>query len=180
MVVEIYIRFDCSRAFWDIFGARKEQKIKKRGYYEIEHIDNPCILTLTVNPKEYLELFEDKNSNKKHKGVKKGSSWIGLENFAQRTKSLVNLDTFEKNPRYTKQLSRLTVVAGEMVETTVVKNKFSQLNYKIFYFPNGIVSLPFYHSVLSKIGKFKQKKGKELKNISWKKKNTYILQKKRH
>ena len=72
--------------------------------------------------------------------------------------SLVNFDTFEKPPRDTKNVSKLTVVAGEMVKSTYVKNKFSQLNGKRFYFPDGIVSLPFYHPILSKINEFKQKK----------------------
>ena len=58
---QIYERFDSSHEFWDIFGARKEQKRKKLGYYEMEHIDDLCILTLADNPKEYLELLEDKN-----------------------------------------------------------------------------------------------------------------------
>ena len=52
-----------------MFWGRKKQQRKKLGYFEIEHIDNPCILTLAVNPKEYLELFEDKNLNKNHKGI---------------------------------------------------------------------------------------------------------------
>ena len=38
---QIYKRFDSSHEFWDIFGARKVQKKKKLGYYEIENIDNP-------------------------------------------------------------------------------------------------------------------------------------------
>ena len=33
-------RFDGSHEYWDYFGARKEQKRKKMGYFEIEHIDN--------------------------------------------------------------------------------------------------------------------------------------------
>ena len=57
----------------------------------------------------------------------------------------MNFDTFGKPPYDTKNVSRLTVVAGEMVKKTVVKNEFSQLNDKRFYFPDGIVSLPFYH-----------------------------------
>ena len=85
---EIYKRFDRSHLFWDILGARKEQKRKKLGYYETELLDNPCILTMVVNPKDYLELFEDKGVNKKHKGFKKGSSGLGFENFSQRIKSL--------------------------------------------------------------------------------------------
>ena len=135
----IYKRFDSSHEFRGILGARKEQKRKKLGYYETEHIDNPCILTLTVNPKEYLELFEDKNINKNYKGIKKGSSRFGLENFAQRIGSLVNFDTFEKLPRDTKKVSRLTVLAGEMIKSVYVKNKFFQINDKRFYFPKNII-----------------------------------------
>ena len=53
---KIYKRFDSSHKFWENFGARKEQKRKKLGYFEIEHIDNPCILTNAANPKEYFEM----------------------------------------------------------------------------------------------------------------------------
>ena len=144
--------------FWDILGARKEQKRKQLGYYEIEYIDNPCILAMAINPKEYLELFEDKGINKKNKGIKKGSSGLGFENFLLRIKSLVNFDTFEKPPHDSKNISRFTVIAGEMVKATVVKNKFSQLNDKRFYFPRGVVSLPFHHPNLAIIYEFKQKK----------------------
>ena len=118
---------------------------------------------MAVNPKEYLELFKDINLNKKHKGIKKGSSQLGFENFSQIIKSLVNFDTFEKPPCDTKKVSRLTVLAGEMVKASVIKNKFSQLNDKRFYFPDGIVSLPFHHPVLAEINEFKQKRAKELK-----------------
>ena len=69
---EIYKRFDFADEFWDIFRESKEHKRKKLVYYEIEHVDNPCVLTLVVSLKEYFELFEDKNLNKKHKGIKKG------------------------------------------------------------------------------------------------------------
>ena len=118
---------------------------------------------MAVNPKEYLELFKDINLNKKHKGIKKGSSQLGFENFSQIIKSLVNFDTFEKPPCDTKKVSRLTVLAGEMVKTSVIKNKLSQLNDERFYFPDGIVSLPFHHPVLAEINEFKQKRAKELK-----------------
>ena len=48
---KIYKRFDTSHKFWDIFGARKESRRKKLGYYEIENISNPGTLTLAVYPK---------------------------------------------------------------------------------------------------------------------------------
>ena len=92
---KIYKRFDSSDEFWSIFGARKPQKKKKLGYYDVEYINNPCILTLAVNPKEYLELFESKYLNKKHKGIKKVSSGLGFKNFSKRIGSLVNFHTFE-------------------------------------------------------------------------------------
>ena len=67
-------------------------------------------------------------------------------------------------------MSRLTVVAGEMVKSTFVKIKFSQLNDKRFYFPDGIVSLSFYHPILSKINEFKQKKGQKIEKCFWEEK----------
>ena len=158
----------------------EQEKYKKRKSYEIENIDNPCVLTLAVNPKEYLELFEDKNIDKKHKGIKKSSSGLGFENFAQRIGSLVNFGTFEKPPRDTEKVSKLnvnklsqSVMAGEVIRSTYIKNKFSQINDKIFYFPDGVVSLPFYYPLLSEVDQFKQeKKVKKLKNTSAKKKST--------
>ena len=151
---KIYKRFDSSHEFWDNFSARKEHKRKKLGYYEIEHIDNPCILTIAANPKEYFEMFEDENINKKHEGIKKGSSGLGFENFSQGIKSLNNFDTLEKPPADFKEVSRFTVKAGEMRKETVVKNKFSQINDKRFYFPDCILSLPLYQPKLKELNEF--------------------------
>ena len=50
---------------------KKESRKKKLGYYEVENINNLCIITLVVNPKEYLEVFKDFKLNAKHKGIKK-------------------------------------------------------------------------------------------------------------
>ena len=83
---------------------------------------------------------------------------------------LVNFDTFEKPARDTKNVSRLTVAADEMVKLTYVKNKFSQPNDKKFYFPDGIVSLPFYHLVLLKLNEFKQNKGQKIEKYFWEEK----------
>lgn len=74
---------------------------------------------------------------------KKGSSGLGFKNFAQRIRSFVNFDTFEKPPSDTKQVSRLTVVAGEMVKAAVTKDKFSQLNNKRWNFLLTISSTKF-------------------------------------
>ena len=70
-------------------------------------------------------------------------------------------------------MSRFTVVGGEMVKTSVIKNKFSQLNDKRFYFPEGVVSLPFYHPILSKIDEFKQEKGQKIEKYFWEEKEHF-------
>ena len=95
---------------------------------------------------------------------------MSFKNFAQRIGSLVNFNTFEKPPADTKQMSRLSVAGGEIVKTSVVNNKFSQLNDKRFYFPDGVVSLQFYHPVLSKIDEFKQSKGQKIETYFWEEK----------
>ena len=73
-----------------VLGKKTDKE--KLGYYEIENIDNPSLVSLAVNPKEYLELLKDMLLNKKHGGIKKGSTGMGFENFAQRIKSLVNYE----------------------------------------------------------------------------------------
>ena len=83
-------------------------------------------------------MFKDLALDKKHRGIKKGSSGMGFD--ADRIKLLVNFEKFEKTPAEYKEVSRLSIVQGEMIKKIIVKTKFSQLNDKRFYFPDGIVS----------------------------------------
>ena len=147
--------------------------------YETERIDNPCYVTLAVNPKEYFEFFQDYSSNKKHKGIKKGSRGMEFSKYANRIKSLVNFDTFEKPPAEHKEISRFTVKQGEMVKTNVTKTKFSQLNDKRFYFPDGVLSLPYGHVALKEIDEFKKQKGQKIEKHFWQEKDKlYQMEKK--
>ena len=59
--------------FWEKFDARKPKRKKKLSLYKVEHVDNPCYVTLAVNPKEYFEFFQDYSISKKYKGIEKGS-----------------------------------------------------------------------------------------------------------
>ena len=77
---KIYDRFDSSHESWEQFNSRTENLHKCLGYFEIKNIDNPCILTIDCNPKEYFELFENNQVYKKQKGIKKGSSGMNFEN----------------------------------------------------------------------------------------------------
>ena len=90
---------------------------KHLGYFEIEHLNDPCILTIACNPKKYFEMFEGRDINKKHNGIKKGSSSLGFENSSDRIDSLINFDTFQKLRTDFKEVSRLTVSDEEMQKT---------------------------------------------------------------
>ena len=83
---EIRKRFDKSDKFWKKFDAHMPENQKVLGLYEVESINDACLVTLAVNPKEYLEYFQSETINKKHKGIKKGSVGMDLENFAERIK----------------------------------------------------------------------------------------------
>ena len=65
----------------------------------MESIDDPCLVTLAVNPKEYFEYFKSENVNKKHKGIKKGSAGMEYENYAQRIKPLRDFDSLKKTDK---------------------------------------------------------------------------------
>ena len=96
ITTKIYRRFDSSHKFWDICS------------HKFWDIDNPCLVTIAVNPKKYLQVLKKLKLDKKRKGIKKGSSRMDFENFTNRIKSSVNFDTFEKPPAEYKQVSRVT------------------------------------------------------------------------
>ena len=56
---------------WKRFDVQDKSKKKQVGLYEIKNIDNPNILTIAINAKEYFEKYKDYSINKKHKSVKK-------------------------------------------------------------------------------------------------------------
>ena len=70
--LKIFERLDLSNKFWSQFNVRDTPTEKQVGLYEIESIDNPNIVTIAVNPKEYFEKYRDKSFNKKTPRVKKG------------------------------------------------------------------------------------------------------------
>ena len=62
---DVLHRFDTSQKFWEKYGVRNEHLKKKLSYFFIKNVDNPCIVTVVVNPKEYFEEFEIQSVNKK-------------------------------------------------------------------------------------------------------------------
>ena len=51
-------------------------------------IDNPNMITIAVNPKEYLKKYRYKEVNKKHKPLRKDSPGMDFDTYARRTLSL--------------------------------------------------------------------------------------------
>ena len=127
-------RFDKSVEFWQHFNIHKPKNKKLLGLYEVESINDPCLVTLAVNPKEYLELFKSENVNKKHKGIKKGSQGVECEQFAERFKPPCDFKTYKKPKVDAKNVVKISVKKGEMTTHTIRKNNFHNFTIKDFIF----------------------------------------------
>ena len=93
-------------------NTRKENLKKCLSYFEIEHINNLCFVTVAVNLKEYYELLEDSSFNKKHKGIKKETSGTDFENYAAKIVLVNDRDYFQGPSMAAKQVTRLYIVDG--------------------------------------------------------------------
>ena len=167
-------RFGKSDKFWKRFNVHNLKDQKVIGLYEVEHINNPCYVTLAVNPKEYFEYFKSNLTNKKHKGIKKGSPGMEYENYVERIKPLIDFNSFVKPRPDIKDVVRISVKKGEMTTHKIRKNKFLQLNNKRFYFPNAVVSLPFGHLSLNEIDEYKKDKGQTIEKYFWSEKEKLL------
>ena len=81
------------------------------------------------------------------------------ENYAERIKPLFDFKSYKKPKADMKEVFCISVKNGEMTTHKITKTKFSQLNDKRFYFPNGILSLPFGHLTLNELDGYKKIKG---------------------
>ena len=66
--------------------------------------------------------------------IKKGSKGMDFHNYANRIKCLKKFDTFEQPINECKKVGRFMVKKGEMVTTSVMKTKFSQIIFQTAYF----------------------------------------------
>ena len=120
----------------------------KLGCYEVEHIGDPCLATVAVNPKEYLKYFDSKNVNKKHKGRKKVSKGMEFKHYEKIISSVREIESFcQLSPeKYTQH--RFSLKNDSMILEEIKKSKFVQINDKRYYFSDGIASIPFAHLYL--------------------------------
>ena len=161
---QIADRFDKSDDFWKQFNVHDASNKKVLGLYEVESIYDPCLVTLSVNPKEYFEYFQSQRVNKKHKGIKKGAPGMNYDNYSERIKPLYDFKSFVKPRNEKKKVVRFSVKKGDMATCQIEKNKFLQINDRRFYFPKAIVSLPFGRCALKELDKYKKKKGQKKKS----------------
>ena len=144
---------------------------KKVGLYEVESIDNPNVVTVAVNPKEYIEIFKSKDLNKKHKGIKKATPGMDFESFASRIMDTKEYTKAQKQAKTLKQ-ARFKLSKTSMNFTEEYKIQFAGLNDKRYYLPDGITSLPYGYFLLEEIDK--KKNNKKIQNILFKIKEDLI------
>ena len=113
---------------------------KEVGLFEAENVNKANVITIAINPKEYLEEFEDLSINKKHKGIKKGTPGMDFSAYCSKLASITEYFDSQIKPNRAKiKQKRFQVINDAMQMNTVSKIQFGQLNDKRFYFPNGIV-----------------------------------------
>ena len=152
---KILDRLDVSDEYWKQYNVYNATTKKQMGLFEIEHIDNPNMCTIAVNPKEYFEKFKNRDINKKHKGVRKGTRGMMFENYANRIKRLRYDLNISPSCEFVNQ-KRFEVRNTDMKMAAINKVKFARLNDKRYYFSDGIVSLPFGHILLEKTRQYKK------------------------
>ena len=81
---------------------------------------------------------------------------MNFETYSERLATLPEFYTPKKIKKITQKRSQ--VVNESMRMKSVNKTQFAGLNNKRYYFPDGIVSLPFGHFLLEKVRKKKKKK----------------------
>ena len=97
---------------------------------------------------------------------------MNFENFFYRIATVNQIENFDtpKNEYFEQQ--RFSIVAGEMTKATVQTTKFSQTNDKIFYFLNGVTSLPLGHPLLSELTNYNERKGERIEKYFLDERNT--------
>ena len=156
---KIFDRLDLSDDSWAEFNIQNKKLKKQVGLFEVESINLPNIITIAINPKEYREEFDDLSNNKKHKGIKKGTPGMDFGAYSSKLHNITDYfdSYFKDNKRKSKEIpqKRFQIINDAMQMNTVNKIQFGQLNDKRFYFPNGIVSLPFGHFLFNDLRKLR-------------------------
>ena len=85
---KVFDQFDLSPELYEQLDCRNKKLKKRVGFFEIESIDKPNIITIALNPKEYYERFINHSDNKKHKGLKKSTPGMDFDSYSNRLSDL--------------------------------------------------------------------------------------------
>ena len=85
----------------------------------IEHIEDPCFVTIATNPKEYIEYFQTQDINKRHTGIRKSENCMNLESFAKRIDLLREIGEYEDK--------------SKIKEKTIAQCRFTVKKTKLFW-----------------------------------------------
>ena len=85
---KVFHRLDLSVEYYEKFICRNESLRKRVGFFERENIDEPNIITIALNRKEYYERFTDTSDNKKHRGLKKSTPDLDFDSCSNRLSDL--------------------------------------------------------------------------------------------
>ena len=125
IVSKIINRLDLSDDFWAQFGVQNKKIKKQVELHEIESINNPNILTISMNPKEYFEKYRDKRINKKHKGLKRDTPGMDFQAYSSRLSFLHEFCDKQKQNKMKQK--RFQVVNNSMQMVSVSKTQFAGL-----------------------------------------------------
>lgn len=81
-------RLGTSNDFYDKFDCHNPNLEKQVDLCSVESMNNPNIITIAVNSKEYFEFFSDKKFNKKHQGIRKDTKDMIFEAYAEKIMDL--------------------------------------------------------------------------------------------
>ena len=118
----IHQRLDLSSEFFDQFNMRNEAVRKQVGLYEFENIEHGIICAICENPKEDFELYGILyKTNKKHKGVRKGTKSMDFDNYAGRILTIEDTREGTKRLANKQKETRSQNKKGNMIMVTIEK-----------------------------------------------------------
>ena len=91
---KIVNRFEVSHDYWKKYNVQDKDTKKRLGIFEIEHIDDPCHITIALNPKEYIEKFESDAINKKHRGIRKDTNAMDIASYGKQINLVRGIEHF--------------------------------------------------------------------------------------
>ena len=118
---KILKRLDLSDDFWAQFDVQNKKLKKQVGLFEVENINRANVITIAINPKEYLEEFDDYSINKKHKGLKKGTRGMNFDAYCSKLETISEYFNYQVEPTKKIKQKRFQVINDSMQMRTVNK-----------------------------------------------------------